>query len=215
VPPLFAGSIGDAVGELDGARPLVVYLVVMMLVAVEALLPILPGETAVVTAATWAARGDLSVVGVFIAAWLGALTGDLFLYTAGRTGSEKITRWLTRGVGADRLEAGRYFFRRYGQPFLVVGRFVPGLRVLNALTAGALEMPLPRYLRAEIPGAALWAAYASWLGYAVGSRSTGSVWVSLAVSGAATVVLSAVVGVFWKKADAARRAEQAAGQPAR
>jgi membrane protein DedA with SNARE-associated domain len=85
------------------------------------------------------------------------------------------------------------------------------LRVINALTAGALDLPARRYLPAEILGSGLWALYASWLGYAVGQRLEGSVWLSLAVSAVATVILTAVVGVFWKRAEAQRVAEAAAG----
>lgn len=203
-------GISKAIGELGTTGSAMAYLAVMLCVAAEALVPILPGETAVVTAATFASRGDLSIGWVFAAAWAGALIGDVFLYVLGRNGSERITRWAEKAIGAERLESGRYFFTRYGQPFLVVGRFIPGLRVVNALTAGALDLPVKRYLAAEIPGAGLWALYASWLGYAVGQRLEGSVWLSLAVSGLATVILTAVVGVFWKKADAQRRAEASA-----
>jgi membrane protein DedA with SNARE-associated domain len=167
-------------------------------VAAEALVPILPGETAVVTAATFASQGDLAIGWVFVAAWAGAFIGDVFLYVLGRSGSERITRWAERAVGAERMESGRYFFTKYGQPFLVVGRFIPGL-------------PARRYLPAEILGSGLWALYASWLGYAVGQRLEGSVWLSLAVSAVATVILTAVVGVFWKRAEAQRVAEAAAG----
>lgn len=200
-------GFGDAVGQLDGAHTAMAYVAVMLTVAAEALVPILPGETAVVTAATIASQGNLSIWGVFVAAWLGAFIGDMFLYTLGRTGSVKITGWAARRIGQERLDSGTYFFKKYGLPFLVVGRFIPGLRVINAVTAGALDMPLRRYLSAEILGSGLWALYASWLGYAVGSRLEGSVWLSLAVSGVATVILSVIVGVFWKKAEATRRAE--------
>lgn len=203
-------GISEAIGELGTAGSAMAYIAVMLCVAAEALVPILPGETAVVTAATFASQGDLSIIWVFVAAWAGALIGDVFLYVLGRTGSERITRWAEKAIGVERLDSGRYFFTKYGQPFLVVGRFIPGLRVVNALTAGALDLPTRRYLAAEIPGAGLWALYASWLGYAVGQRLDGNVWLSLAVSGLATVILTAIVGVFWKKAEAQRKAETAA-----
>ncbi len=203
-------GISEAIGELGSAGSVMAYLAVMLCVAAEALVPILPGETAVVTAATFASQGDLAIGWVFAAAWAGAFIGDVFLYVLGRSGSERITRWAERAIGAERMESGRYFFTKFGQPFLVVGRFIPGLRVINALTAGALDLPVRRYLPAEILGSGLWALYASWLGYAVGSRLEGSVWLSLVVSGIATIILTAVVGVFWKKAEAQRLAETAA-----
>lgn len=207
--PLLVASLGDGVADLDGVSELLAYATVTMLVAAEAIFPILPGETTVVTAATLASRGDLAIVAVFFAAWLGALGGDLMLYGVARLGSERLLRWCTRALGTDRLDSVTYFFNKYGLPFLVVGRFIPGLRVLTALTAGTLQMPVRRYLPAELLGSGLWAFYASWLGYSVGNRLEGSVWLSLVVSGIATVILSAVVGIFYRKAEQARKLEAA------
>jgi membrane protein DedA with SNARE-associated domain len=49
-------------------------------------------------------------------------------------------------------------FRRHG-PIIVVGaRFLVVLRQLNGLVAGAVAMPWPRFLLANIAGAAVWAA---------------------------------------------------------
>ena len=202
-------SLSDGVGDLDGAEELMAYFAVTMLVAAEAIFPLLPGETTVVTAATFASQGDLNIWAVFVAAWLGAMIGDFLLYGIGRLGSERIVNRASRAVGQDRIDSAGYFFQRYGQPFLVAGRFVPGLRVLTALTAGTLDMPLRRYAPAEILGAGLWAAYASWLGYAVGSRLEGQVWISLAISLLMTALLSAVVAVFYRRAERTRKAEAA------
>lgn len=208
---LVLGSLSDGVGDLDGVGEFLAYVAVAMLVAAEAVFPLLPGETTVVTAATIASRGDLNVVAVWFAAMLGALGGDLLLFGIGRLGSERIVSRVTRTVGEDRMESASWFFMKYGQPFLVVGRFIPGLRIVTAVTAGSLGMPFRRYIPAELLGASLWALYASWLGYAVGSRLEGEVWISLMVSGFATVVLSVVVGVFYRRADAARRLESGTG----
>jgi membrane-associated protein len=79
-------SLSDAIGELDGVEELMAYVVVMVMVAAEAIFPILPGETTVVTAANFASQGDLGIFWVFVAGWLGAMGGDLIGFGAGRLG---------------------------------------------------------------------------------------------------------------------------------
>ena len=67
----------------------------------------------------------------------------------------------SRAVGQDRIDSAGYFFQRYGQPFLVApAGSCPASVFLTALTARTLDMPLRRYVPAEILGAGLWAAYA-------------------------------------------------------
>jgi membrane protein DedA with SNARE-associated domain len=201
-------SLNDTVAGFDGTEKLLVYLAIVMLVAAEAIMPFLPGETTVVTGATLAADGSLAVVGVFVAGWLGALLGDLLLYGIGRLGSDRIQAWVGRAIGEDRLESGRYFMGRYGQPFLVLGRFVPGLRVVTALTAGTVELPVRRYLPAELLGSGLWALYATWLGYTVGSKLEGQPWLSIVVALAATAIISTVVGFLYRRAGRRRAAAE-------
>jgi membrane protein DedA with SNARE-associated domain len=197
-------SLSETVAEFDSAQTALVYIAITMLIAAEAILPILPGETTVVTAATLAAEGSLDVVGVFVAAWLGALLGDLLLYGIGRLGSDRIQAWVERAVGPERLDSGRYFMGRYGQPFLVLGRFIPGLRIVTNLSAGTLQMPLRRYLPAELLGSGIWALYATWLGYTVGTKLEGSVWLSIAVALIVTVILSTIFGMLYLRAERQR-----------
>ena len=109
--------------ERRGRRPrraeeLLAYFAVTLLVAAEAIFPLLPGKTTVVTAATIASQGDLNIWAVFVAAWLGAMGGDFLLYGIGRLGSDRIVNWASRAVGQDRIDSAGYFFQRYGQPFL-------------------------------------------------------------------------------------------------
>jgi membrane-associated protein len=192
-------SLSDAIGELDGVEELMAYVVVMVMVAAEAIFPILPGETTVVTAANFASQGDLGIFWVFVAGWLGAMGGDLIGFGAGRLGSEKIVHWMTRAMGEERQVTVAKLFAERGGPVLVLGRFVPGLRILTALTAGSVGMPLRRYLSYEVPGAALWSLYASAIGYFVGNRSDGKLWVSLVVGFLATAVITLVLGRIWRQ----------------
>src|SRR5207249_198088 len=62
------------------------YLVLFLIVGIESFGIPLPGETALVSAAAFAASGRLSIVGVIAAAAVGAIIGDNAGYWLGRKG---------------------------------------------------------------------------------------------------------------------------------
>jgi membrane-associated protein len=51
----------------------------------------------------------------------------------------------------------------------VVGRLVPGLRIVMTLVAGALRLPLPTFALGTLLAGAIWATIYFWLGYLLGS----------------------------------------------
>src|SRR5713101_44317 len=64
------------------------YVVLFLLVTLESLGIPLPGETALVTAAAFAAAGHLSISGVIMTAVVAAILGDNGGYWIGRAGSD-------------------------------------------------------------------------------------------------------------------------------
>ena len=131
----------------------------------------LPGESALVAAAFLATRGNFSIGEVFLTAWLAAVAGDSTGYAIGRLGG----RPLLQRYGAyvkltpERLARLEALFRRRGPIIVVVARFVVLLRQLNGLVAGSMAMPWPRFLLANLFGAALWAGAWSFGPYFLGS----------------------------------------------
>ena len=49
------------------------------------------------------------------------------------------------------------FFERYGAATVFFGRWVPGVRLVAAVIAGATRMPWPRFAAANALGAVAWA----------------------------------------------------------
>jgi undecaprenyl-diphosphatase len=60
------------------------------------------------------------------------------------------------------------FFARYGAATVFFGRWVPGVRIVAAVTAGAARMPWPRFAAANAAGAVCWAATVATLAMLVG-----------------------------------------------
>ena len=152
----------------------------------------LPGETALITAGGLVAAGHLTLPLVIVVAALAAITGDTIGYWAGRRGGRALL--LRDGFGAThRRHAVRRadrFFARYGAATVFFGRWVPGVRIVAAVMAGASRMPWPRFAVANAAGAFAWAATVATL--AVLAGPVGSV--VLAAGGLALGALTLAVG---------------------
>jgi membrane protein DedA with SNARE-associated domain len=118
----------------------------------------LPGETGVIAAALLAVRGDISIVAVFLAVYGGAVLGDLTGYIIGRVGGRRL---LVRfgpyvKLTPERLAAIEAQLPYKGFYLVMIARFLPVFRQLNGLIAGSVNMPLPRFMAAQMIGGLLW-----------------------------------------------------------
>ncbi|MDX6689809.1 MAG: hypothetical protein QOG15_1266 [Solirubrobacteraceae bacterium] len=120
----------------------------------------LPGETALITAGGLVAAGHLSLPIVIAVAAVAAVVGDTIGYWVGRRGGRALL--LRDGFGATHrrhaVQRADRFFARYGAATVFFGRWVPGVRIVAAVTAGAARMPWPRFAVANALGAFAWAA---------------------------------------------------------
>jgi membrane protein DedA with SNARE-associated domain len=130
----------------------------------------LPGETALITAGGLVAAGRLALPLVIVVAALAATAGDTIGYWLGRRGGRALL--LREGVGAAHrrhaLARADRFFDRYGVAAVFLGRWVPGVRIVAAVTAGAALMPWWRFASANAAGALAWAATIATLAMVVG-----------------------------------------------
>ena len=146
------------------------YLALFLLVGLESLGLPLPGETALVTAAAFAALGHLSIYGVVATAVAAAVIGDNGGYWIGRTGGIALVRRSGRFLHLNEahLERARRFFARHGPPTVFIGRFIALLRTWTAVLAGAARMPYGRFMLYNALGAVCWAGVVGALGYVFG-----------------------------------------------
>ena len=131
----------------------------------------LPGETALLTAGVLAGTGRLSLPLVIGVAIVAAVTGDTLGYWLGRRGGRAILARRRGPFAALRLHAlerGELFFDRHGAKTVFLGRFVPGVRVVAAVLAGAGTMPWPRFAIYNLAGAFVWASTVASLASLVG-----------------------------------------------
>lgn len=134
-------------------------LAIFIIIYLESFGVPLPGESAVVGSSLLAMNGDLSLGGLFLAVWVGAVLGDSTGYAIGRFGGRRVLQKFGRYVKLtpERLDKFEDLFRKRGALIVVGARFVVVLRQLNGLLAGSMEMSWRHFLAANMVGAALWA----------------------------------------------------------
>ena len=148
------------------------YFAVALLVTIEGFGVPLPGETAVVVAAAFAARGSLNIVGVVISTTLGTVVGGSGGYWIGRVGGRSL---LDRYGHLLRLDAKRIakteaYFDRHGVKTVFFARFVALLRIFGALMAGVAHMSFATFSAVNFAGGLLWAVTFSALGFLFGKN---------------------------------------------
>jgi membrane protein DedA with SNARE-associated domain len=187
---------------LHSIPPLAVYLVVGGVVGIESLGVPLPGEIVLVSAALMSSHHDLAVnpVGVGAAAVIGAVIGDSIGYTIGRRFGmplfDRLGRRFPKHFGPGHVALAERLFNRWGVRAVFFGRFIALLRIFAGPLAGALKMPYPRFLAANVSGGICWAGGTTALVYFAGMAAERWMerfsWIALVVAvvvGAAAAIL--------------------------
>src|SRR5699024_3268515 len=107
------------------------------------------------------------------AATLGALLGALVLYWLGAVfGEDRARRWLTvlPLVEESDFDKASDWFRRHGTPAVFFGRFIPIVRSLVSLPAGAQHMRLVPFVLLTTIGSAIWNTALVGVGYSLGTQ---------------------------------------------
>ena len=150
------------------------YIVIFLFAYLDALIPLVPSETAVITAGVVAADGDLNLALIIPAAAAGAFLGDNTVYLLGRRfGSRAAERFFGGERARRRFEWADEQLKERGGELILIGRFIPGGRTAVALSSGTLEYPWRRFLLFDAAAALLWASYSALLGYYGGKTFEG------------------------------------------
>jgi membrane protein DedA with SNARE-associated domain len=203
-------------------------LVVAGFIGIEALGIPLPGETTLIVAAVIAGHShELNIVGVIVVAALASIAGRAIGYAIGA----RFGYWLLLRYGAyvritePRIKLGEYLFLRYGSAIIIIAQFVPFLRPVAGILAGANRMPWHNFILASTVGAVLWALFfgigAYWFGREFAHLAESwwflrgpSGWIVFGIA-AAIVVIAFAVFVARHEAQLIAKAERALPGPLR
>jgi membrane-associated protein len=187
------------------------YLVVFAVAYLDAIIPLVPSETLVITAGVLASSGDMELGLVIFVAAVGAFLGDNTAYFIGHRYGDRIERrFFSSEKAKGRLRWAERQLDERGAEIIVIARFIPGGRTAVTLSAGALGMRWRRFATYDAIAATIWASYAALLGYVGGSQFEDAPWKGLIVALAiAFTVAGAVELVRWLQ----RRRKGAAEPP--
>jgi len=156
--------------------------------------PILPGDSLLFAAGSFAALGALDVSLLFGLLCAAAILGDTANYAIGHYLGPKVFHYeRSRFFNPDHLRRTHAFFEKYGGKTIIIARFVPIVRTFAPFVAGIGAMSYLRFLAYNVVGGVLWVAVCLFAGYFFGNLPIVRKNFSLAI--VAIVILSVMPAV--------------------
>jgi membrane protein DedA with SNARE-associated domain len=186
------------------------YLIAIVIPALDAVIPVLPSETAVIAlgVATAGSTDPRIALLVFCAA-AGAWLGDNLAYLIGRRFGPLVERrFFASEKGRQRRAWAERSLDRFGMQIIIVCRFIPGGRTAVTLSCGLIHYSHRRFMVATGIAAVIWALYAFFIGRLGGQAFEHRPWAGFLVGFGITIVISGLIEGgrrIWNRRAARRR----------
>jgi membrane-associated protein len=185
------------------------YALLFMIVFLETGLvvtPILPGDSLLFAAGSFATLGALDIGLLFALLSVAAVLGDTVNYAIGHYLGPKVFHYeRSRFFNPDHLRKTHAFYEKYGGKTIIIARFVPIVRTFAPFVAGIGAMSYPRFLAYNVVGGLLWVAVCLFAGYFFGNLPFVKKNFSLVILAIVVVsILPAVVEYLRHRREAAR-----------
>jgi membrane-associated protein len=129
----------------------------------------LPGDSLLVTAGIFAAKGDLNIFLLisllFVAGTLGNMVGYLFGH---KVGKRLFSRENSLLFHKKHLKHAHAFYEKHGGVAIILARFVPIVRTFAPIVAGIADMPFATFMLYNLLGGFLWTVGITLLGFFLG-----------------------------------------------
>ena len=201
-------SDGFTVVQPDNA--VFTYVSIFVLIFLDAVIPIFPGETTLNAAATVAAQGKLDLGLIIVMGAFGAILGDSALFWLARRNAARLDKQVTRAKANKQVQQAFDLMDKSPAVLIIGGRYVPGMRFVVNATMGLSEIAYRRFLFWSVISGILWSAYTSILAYEIGVALGEFPLASFVISGLVTTV--AITVVFFTVRRQRRRAAAAASE---
>ena len=132
--------------------------------------PLLPGDSLLFAAGTFAALGSLNVWLVFGILCVAAILGDTLNYGIGKYLGPKVFHFpKSRFFNPEHLKKTHAFYEKYGGKTIIIARFVPIVRTFAPFVAGIGAMTYPKFLAYNVIGGLAWVFICVFAGYFFGN----------------------------------------------
>jgi membrane-associated protein len=149
-----------------GGLPIIALIVFL---ETGALIALLPGDSLLVVAGLYAARGTLNVWALLIVLPICAIVGDAVSYWIGQKSGPRIfNRPKSRLFNPAHMTAARAFYDNHGGKAIIIARFMPLVRTFVPVVAGVAGMPYRRFVVYNVVGGVTWVASMTLMGYFLG-----------------------------------------------
>lgn len=149
------------------------YVVLILVVFAETGLAMgffLPGDSLLVVAGIFAARGDLNVFVLLGTLFVAAVVGDAVgFWTGAKLGPRLFKREKSLFLRPAHLEKANAFYQKYGGKTIIIARFVPIVRTFAPIVAGAASMDYKKFLAFNVIGGFAWVFSMILSGYFLGN----------------------------------------------
>jgi membrane-associated protein len=130
----------------------------------------LPGDSLLITAGLFAARGDFDYAMLLLALIPAAVIGNATGYYIGhRTGMTLYSRPDSLLFRREHLQMTREYYEKHGGKTIILAQFIPILRTFAPVVAGVGEMGYRQFATYNVVGAILWVGSMLTAGYMLGN----------------------------------------------
>lgn len=145
-------------------------LALIVFLETGALVFFLPGDSLLVMAGVYAAKGDLSILALNLLLIPMAIAGDATSYTIGkRSGPLLFSRPRSRLFRPEHLLLAKAFYEKHGGKAIIIARFMPLVRTFVPVVAGVAQMSYRRFATYNVVGGAAWVLSMTLLGFGLGN----------------------------------------------
>jgi membrane protein DedA with SNARE-associated domain len=132
-----------------------------------------PGDVAITYGGYLTTRGAIPYPLAYVAVISGAVLGSSVNLTLSRRyGRRFIHRFGPFfGISEERLERAEQMFKRWGPWAIIVGRHIPGMRIVLSALSGILNVPYRVFIPCVAVSATIWAAIFLELGRLLGPKA--------------------------------------------
>lgn len=152
------------------------YLGIFILMVLNATAIPIPSEVTLPFAGFLANQGSLNLLFVIITGILGDLAGSVIGYSIGYFLEEKLLLSLIKKFGKfilvteDDYQKITGWIKRYGIPFVFIGKLLPGIKSFVAVAAGITEVKFTKFIISNVLAALVYVSFVSYVGFYLGSK---------------------------------------------
>lgn len=162
----------DFIAWVNGVPRIIVYVSLAAGAAVENVVPAIPADTFVALGGFLAGAGALDARWILLGTWVANVSAAMVVYRLSYAHGPSFFEegWGRHLVRRRQMERMAGFYERWGLPAIFFSRFLPGIRAVVPVFAGATRQPAARVVVPIAAASAIWYGGLVWLGVSAGQN---------------------------------------------